>query len=135
MLYCVVLDVPANTPEDAPVEKTVAIEGPGWSRVKVHVTDGCMGLVRVAIYYGAMQLWPSKEGEWLSGNDIIVEDEVWIRLPESPTRLRILGASPGTHYDHPVFFYLQGLPEENVPNWVVLTDIKALLEFALGVTR
>jgi len=135
MLYCVVLDVPANTPEDAPVEKTVAIEEPVWSRVKVHVTDGCMGLVKVAVYYGAMQLWPSKEGEWLSGNDIVVEDEVWYELPESPTRLRLLGVSPGTSYDHPVFFYLQGLPRAAVPNWAVLTSIARLVEHMMGVTR
>ena len=133
MLYQRTLLIPANTPEATPAEATIVIKYPVISRLKVHVTDGCMGLVKTAVFYGDLQLWPAKEGEWLSGNNIIVEDEPFFEMPEAETQLRIQGISPGTWFDHPIFLYITAIRREDVPPTRELTKIADLFEEFLTV--
>lgn len=115
MLYQRTLLIPATTPEDTPAEATIVIKHPVISRIKVLIPPGGKGLVSSAIFYGDLQLWPSKEGEWLSGDDIVVEDEPFFEMPEAETTLRLLGISPGTTLEHRLFFYFTAIHLEEVP--------------------
>lgn len=128
MLYQRTLLIPANTLEATPAEATIVIKHPVVSRIKVHVTDGCMGFVKVAVFYGDLQLWPAKEGEWLSGNDIIVEDEPYFEMPEAETKLRLLGVSPTTWFDHPIYLYITAIRREDVPPTREMIRVAELFE-------
>jgi len=105
MLYTKTLTVPANTPSDAPVETTIVVKHPVVTKLGVHFPSGCVGMVKVAVFYGKLQIWPSKEGEWVSGDDVTIWDEPFFELPERETTLTLKGYSPGTSYDHDVTFY------------------------------
>jgi len=114
MLYQVSLTIPANTPADRPAITTIEIEEPYLQKIGVHFPAGCVGMVKAVIFYGNLQLWPAKEGEWVSGDDITIWDTPYIRLPEKPTKLICKGCSPGTTYDHRITFYFIALPKEYV---------------------
>ena len=128
MLYTRTLTVLPDTKEDKPAEEELLIRHPVISEITVNVTHGCRGLVHVAIFYGEMQLWPAKEGDWLTGEGITVRDQPYFEMPEEETRLRLLGVSPGTAYEHPIFFYLTGINREDVPPTRELIRVADMLE-------
>jgi len=110
MLYQVSLTIPANTPVDNPVEKSIKIEEQVLVRIGVHFPRGCCHLPYVAIFYGYKQIWPSEKGEWLSGDNVTIWDDCLIRLPDKPTELRLLGYNEDEAFDHTITFYLSALP-------------------------
>jgi len=128
MLYTKSLPIPANTPSDKPKEDTILIKHPVITRLGVHFPSGCVGKVKVAVFYGKLQIWPSKEGEWVSGDDITIWDEPLFELPEKETTITLKGCSPNTSYDHDVTFYIIALPR-TIALWMVgLSRLVRLLE-------
>jgi len=115
MLYQVRLTVPADTPADKPVEVKVKIEEPYLLYYGVKFPPGPSDMVYIAIYHGISQLFPSREGEWISGDNEIVGDWPIHRLPERPCTLRVKGYSPGTRYQHTVIVRFIAVEAE----WVV----------------
>jgi len=128
MLYQKTLTVPANTPIDAPAETTIVVKHPVVTRLGVHFPPGCMGMVWVAVFYGRLQIWPSKEGEWLRGEAVTTWDEPFIELPEKETTLTLKGYSPNTWYDHDVTFYIIALPRTVALWMMVVARLAQLLE-------
>jgi len=133
MLYATVLTVPKGTPEDRPVETTITVKHPVLTKIGVYFPPGPAGLVKVAIFYGRLQVWPAKEGEWVAGNATMVWDEPFWELPHKETDLRIVGCSPEAEYDHNIHFYLIAVPRA-VGLWMIATARLASLLEAL-ITR
>jgi len=106
MLYTKTLTIPANTPSVSPVETTVVVKDPVIVRLGVFFPPGCAGMVKVAVFYGKLQIWPSKKGKWVSGNNVTIWDEPFFELPEKETTLTLKGYSPNTSYDHDITFYI-----------------------------
>jgi len=137
MLYQRTLTVPANTPTDAPKETTIVIEHPYLWKIGVHFPGGCAGMVETAVFYGALQVWPSRQGEWASGDGITIWDEVHLEMPEDKTKLILKGCSPNTSYDHNVKFYFLAV-EREIGAWMLvmsrlLEGISRMLRFLMGV--
>jgi len=128
MLYTKTLAIPANTPSDSPVETTIMVKHPVITRLGVHFPLGCVGMVKGAVFYGVLQIWPSKEGEWLKGDDVTIWDEPFFELPEKETTLILKGCSPNTSYDHNVTFYIIALPRVIALWMVALSSLVKLLE-------
>jgi len=106
MLYTKTLTVPKNTPTTTPQETTIVIKDPVVTKLGVHFPPGCAGMVSVAVFYGKLQIWPSKEGNWVHGDNITIWDEPFFELPEKETTLTLKGYSPKTSYDHDITFYI-----------------------------
>jgi len=132
MLYQKTLTVPANTPSDAPVETTIVVKDPVIVRLGVFFPPGCAGMVKVAVFYGRLQIWPSKEGEWLRGDGTTIWGEPFFELPEKETTLTLKGCSPNTLYNHDVTFYIIALPR-HVALWMIgISRLVAALETFLA---
>jgi len=128
VLYQKTLTVPANTPATAPVETTIVVKHPVIIRLGVHFPPGCAGMVRVAVFYGKLQIWPAKEGEWVSGDAVTIWGEPFLELPERETTLTLKGHSPGTSYDHTITFYFIAL-QRRIALWMVaFSQLVRLLE-------
>jgi len=106
MLYTKTLTVPKNTPTTTPQETTIVIKDLVVTKLGVHFPPGCAGMVSVAVFYGKLQIWPSKEGKWVHGDNITIWDEPFFELPEKETTLTLKGYSPETSYDHDITFYI-----------------------------
>jgi len=117
MLYQVSLSVPAGTSEKEPVEATIEIEEPYLVRIEVKFPPGPTHLVKVAVFYGRLQIFPSKRGEWITGDDEKVVDHPRMYLPHRPTRFRCVACSPQAEYPHTIYFRFEAA-EEVVPIWL-----------------
>jgi len=112
MLYQKSLTVPADTPEDKPVEVKITVKHPVIRRLGVHFPPGCHLMVKVAVFYGKYQIFPAKEGDWCSGDNTTVWDEFYFEVPEKETDLTLKGCSPKTDYKHTITFYIIATPRE-----------------------
>jgi len=105
------ITVPANTSENSPVEATFEIGKSILTKVSIHFPDGCIGLVKCAIFYGEEQILPTEAGQYFNGNAETVEMSCYIPLPDDPTTLTVKAWSPGTSYDHNIIVRLETQPE------------------------
>jgi len=128
MIYQKSLTVPANTPSDAPVETTIVVKHRVITKLGVLFPRGCMGMVRVSVFYGNLQIWPAKEGEWISGEGATIWDEPFLTLPEAETTLRLIGCSPGTTYEHTITFYIIALPRVIALWMIAMSRLARLFE-------
>jgi len=133
LLYTKSLTVPANTPSTSPKEDTIVIKHPVVTRLGVLFPAGCHALVRVAIFYGKLQIWPHKEGEWLQGDDVVIWDEPFFELPEKETTLRLVGWNEDDGYAHTPIFYIVA-HERAIALWMAtLSRLVSLFEKFLRV--
>lgn len=102
MLYVTSLTVPAGTPENNPVEAYVDIEEDYITRIDIQFPAGVRNTVYVALYYGEMQLFPSRKGIWVTGEAETVSAPVKIWMPDEPTRVTIKAISPSASHDHTI---------------------------------
>jgi hypothetical protein len=117
MIYSIPIIVPANTQSNRPVEADVQINEEVITHVRVRFPPGPSCMVRTALYYGQSQILPQPPDTYLAGDDETIEWDEFIILPSSPCRLTIRAWSPGTMYDHVIFWYIVALPEEIARWW------------------
>jgi len=128
LLYATVLTVPRRTPQDRPVSATITVKHPVLTKIGVYFPPGCAGEVKVAIFYGRLQVWPAKEGVWVAGDALTVWDEPFWELPHKETDLRVVGCSPEADYDHGIHFYLVAMSRA-VGLWMLaMARLSSLLE-------
>jgi len=113
-VYVEVLKIPANTPENSPVEKKIEIEPGIVHRWEVLFPAGCHCLARFAILDGESHVFPVGKGNWLRGEDETIAFEDRWRTPDRPTELRLLGWNEDQLYDHTLFIRVGVLPEEEI---------------------
>jgi len=111
MLYQIRLTVPAGTQREQAVKKAIEVEEPILFYVGVKFPPGPADLVYVAVFYGKLQILPSKRGEWISGDSEVVWDYPLLPLPDKPTKLTIMGYAPNTTFTHTVLIRLIALPK------------------------
>jgi len=135
MLYQKTLKIPANTPAEKPYEEAILIKHPVISRLYVFFPAGCMMLAHVAIFYGDMQIWPAKEGEWCAGDNIVIQDEPYLEMPERWTKLRLVGWNEDPTWDLPVTFYIIAQPRIIAMIGLAVARLVQLFEVFLGIFR
>jgi len=100
MLYQVTVEVPADTPRESAVEKQITVYEDVLTYVSVYFRPGNREFLKVALFYGDMQVFPSWRQEWVSGEAQIVEDYPFWALPETPATLRVLAYNTAPTYAH-----------------------------------
>jgi len=117
MIYSIPLIVPANTPTNRPVQADVEIYEDVITLIRVRFPPGPSCMVRTALFYGQSQIFPQPPETYIVGDDETVEWHEYFLLPSTPCRLTIRAWSPGTMYDHMIFWYIVALPIEVVRWW------------------
>jgi len=112
--YVESLLVPARTPETKPVEKEIEIPRGMVSLWEVYFPPGCHGLVRFAVLYGEIHLFPREKGKWHRGDsETISHEDRWL-TPDEPTKLRLVGWSADELYSHELQIRISVLPVEEI---------------------
>ena len=111
-LYHADITVPAGTPQNNPVTKTLIIEDEIVTKIAVTFPWGCNGLVYLSIHYGKYQLFPKPEGEALHDSGTKVIASVYWETPEGRTPLIIKAWAPETQYDHTLMVDIEAVPKE-----------------------
>jgi len=133
-VYEVSLTIPANTPEDAPVEKKLEIEGAVLDRIHTLIPAGHCALARLAIFYGIKQLFPYETGTWLRGDDESFSLRLNWPLPELTTTITLKGWNEDTIYDHTFYLRLEVAERiEEARPWQALLDFIAIVKRLVGV--
>jgi len=99
-VYVVPLEVPAKTPQDAPVERVLKVEEPVVTEISVFFPPGCFALAHVQVFYGELQLAPKPVGASFTGDGIEPRHPLRWFPPEVPFELRILGWNEDVEYKH-----------------------------------
>jgi len=133
-VYEVELTIPANTPETAPVEKSVTVEGAVLDAMHFLIPDGHVGLARLAIFYGIKQLFPYETGTWLRGNAESFSLTLKWKLPEPKLDLLLKGWNEDDTYPHTFYVRMEVAEEvEEARPWRVIADFVAILRRLIGV--
>ena len=103
MLYCIELTVPPNTPKNEAVTKRITIEKPVIKRVSIYFPPGVACLTKVAIFFGEQQIFPSTQGEWVTGHAESIVDEPNIVIQDVPNQIIIKGYNLDTQYSHTIY--------------------------------
>jgi len=131
--YFITLNVPANTPSDAPVTKTIEIKGEVLEEIAYYFPLGPSFMVSFAVYYGIKQIYPEPEGEWVAGDGMYRQVPVGWTLPESPCKLTVKAASPNTSYDHTIYIWLLTKLEVEARPWRIISDFVKILKRLMGL--
>jgi len=127
------MEIPASTPEAAPVEKTVEIEGEILDEIAYLIPPGWSGLARFALFYGIKQIYPEPEQEWVTGDDLYRPVPLKWPMPEPKTELTLKGWNEDATYPHTVYVWLLTKPEPEARPWKILADFVAILKRLMGL--
>jgi len=134
MWYHVSVSVPANTPEDNPIEQIVRVTSGVIVYLGVGFPSGCKQLVKVRIYHWEHQIFPINADEAASWNGGIEGGQYHYVLDGPPYELIIRAYSPNAGRNHTVTVFANILPVEVAEPWQAqmstLDRIKKL--FGLG---
>jgi len=132
--YEISLTIPANTPEDAPVEKKLEIEGAILGKIHFLIPAGHHALARLAIFYGIDQIFPEETGTWLRGEDESFSMRLNWPLPEYKTTITFKGWNEDDTYPHTFYLRLEVAERvEEARPWRVIADFVAILKRLMGL--
>jgi len=133
MIYSIPILVPANTPINKPVEVQVEINEEVITLIRVRFPPGPSCMVRTALFYGQSQIFPQPPGTYIVGDDETVEWHEYFVLPSVPCKLTIRACSPGTNYEHMIFWYIVALPWEVATWWASIQNFISILAKVMRV--
>ena len=105
MLHVKYFTIPKSTPSTSPKVDRVELIGEVLERVVILIPSGHVGLTGLQIYYGDYQLIPQPKGEWLKGDNVLLNVPVMFELPEYETALQLRGYNEDDTYDHTFYLY------------------------------
>jgi len=133
-LYVVELEIPADTPEDSPVEVTETIEGAVLDKIHFLIPVGHAALARMAIFYGIEQVFPERAGTWLRGDGETFTVRLNWPLPEPKTKLTFRGWNEDDTNPHTFYMRLEVAKEvEEARPWRIVADFVAVLKRLIGI--
>lgn len=100
MFYSFDLEIPANTPQSAPVELEVNLTWGVITRVEVRFPPMVCGLAKAKILERRHQLWPTNLDEWFYGNDETIKWDEYHELFEMPALFTLLGYNDDDTFKH-----------------------------------
>ena len=131
-VYTDAYTVPANTPEETPVEVTMVIEEQYVTDFAVYFPIGCAGLAHAQVYYGSEQLAPKPTGSSFIGNDLLVHSPAVWKCPDYPhTELTWKLWNLDDTYGHTPILYIAAENEPAVKPYLINQEILDLLKEAL----
>jgi len=133
MLYVKTITVPANTPKDQAVKVEVTIEERVLFFIQVRFFPGPMNLLKVAVFYGELQIWPHRDFEWAQGDDEVVWDMPLLEFKRAPYTLTIRGYNEDDTYDHSAIIRIIAL-ERIYIRWIhILARFTRLFSRLIGL--
>ncbi len=104
--YQVALEVPANTPEAAPVSMTLTPGAGFLSFIQAIFPPGALGAVGVKVFEAGSQIAPMPYG-WAHGNAEVITWQINRRLQGPPYRLVFSGYSTALDWPHTITFRME----------------------------
>jgi len=102
LFYDFAVTIPAGTPEDSPVEKTLKLTHGVVHRLEVEFYPGARRYVWVKIFHEEHQVWPTNpDGSFQTDGYTIAFDDFY-ELKTEPFSFTVRGYSPNADYDHVV---------------------------------
>jgi hypothetical protein len=133
------LIIPANTPEHNAIESEIEVEGSIIKSISILIPPGHCALAHIALMYGNEQIFPSKRGQYIEGDDETIYSTLNWKLPESPCKVKIVGWNEDDTYQHLfiVRFEVAESMEEAFPELMLMKVVKSIasaLALELGVS-
>ncbi len=110
--YVLKFTVPANTPEESPLEEKLPITGGILHQVTVTIPPGHAGLTGVAIDHGLHQIAPTNQNEWFRGDDVPYSYPEYIELSPDTRELVLRGFNLDDTNDHSFVIAVGIMPAE-----------------------
>jgi len=132
-VYTTAITIPANTPENTPVEAELTIYERYITSIDVFFPYGCAGLARVRAYYGSEQIAPKPTGSDFRGDGGFIRSPMRWRAPEWPCPIRFEAWNLDDTYQHTPIVFIVTAEEEEVPAWSMLRDLVSILKRILGL--
>ncbi len=107
MIYKIDVPIPANTAVDEPVNLTMGLTKGRIKRIAVYFPWGCAGLAGIQIIRRTYQLAPLTRGEWLVGNELLLDHMYNYDLDVEPYQLVVFGHNLDDTYDHTPFVVVE----------------------------
>jgi len=114
-----------------PYTRYLEIEGAWLHKVDIYFPPGCCNMVGVRLYYGIYQLLPRPYGAWLTGDNVNISVPINLRLPDLPTRLKLVAHSEGTGYSHTLTLRFYVLEKYTEHPYIAMSDLVERLDVLL----
>jgi len=125
--------IPANTPEDAPIEKIVKLKPGILTEIRIFYPPGCQGLAKVRIFDGTHRLRPLNPEGWIKTDAGAVIIPVWLLMEIDPYELRFELANVDGLWDHTLTVSISVLPRALAhPALLIAQSLRQLAE-AMGL--
>ena len=115
MIYTASVITDKNTTKKNPKETSLKITEGIISKVSILFPKGCVGLVFCQLFIGGHQFVPSTEGQFLRGNDILIESPEFLEINTAPRTITIKTWNLDDTYDHSVEVMITQLPHRAFP--------------------
>lgn len=114
MFRVVKVDIPANTPETAPVTETIALRQGVITQWFVCFPDGVADHVRVVVYEHEHRILPRDEDESLFWNNYVFAIPEHWRLEDEPYEIEVRAWSEDDEFEQYVLLGVVVMPIEEV---------------------
>lgn len=132
MFYNEHITIPAGTAESEATQTTFKGTIGVISRVSIFFPPGCVGLVKVRIYQGGVQLYPTANGQYFSGDGSGVNFLDNFEILDDSIPLRIETWNEDDNNDHEVIVGVSILPKEFVIPLLAFREIADSLQLLLA---
>jgi len=102
MIFNFDITVPAGTPQNDPIRKTLKLTYGIIHFLEILSSYGCAGKVFCAIYQGSHQVWPTNPDESFRLWGIPIQGREFYPIIEYPYTLEFRGWAPEATYNHVV---------------------------------
>lgn len=123
------LAIPANTTEDAPVERDVDIGAGVIIKSEVGFPKGLGALAHARVRQVLTPRYPSNQGAWYHWSNYIYETADHLLIKKGDPPLTLVGWNEDDSYPHTITFRFIILPKEVVEHWMrTETSLRRLVD-------
>ncbi len=119
MHYSFFYTVEPDNDVDNPVVETIKLASGILRGVNLYIPAGVCDSVRCCILNDSVQLLPSNQDGYYSGDGISIPASLWYDLTSNPNTLYFVGWSVDADYPHTIGIFLD-VKEDNEPDMVLL---------------
>ena len=119
MQYSYFFTVEPENDVDSPVVETIKLSSGILRGFHLSIPSGVNNSVRCCILNDAIQLLPSNQDGYYSGDGVVIDASLWYDLIVNPNTLYFVGWSVDANYEHTIGIMLD-VKEDNEPDMVIL---------------
>lgn len=119
MHYSFFFTVEPENDVDNPVVETIKLASGILRGAHLSIPSGVNNTVRCCILNDAVQLLPSNQDGYYSGDGVVIDASLWYDLIVNPNTLYFVGWAVDANYDHTIGIMLD-VKEDNEPDMTLL---------------